>query len=104
MQYRDGQTIFDGFAAEKLFTDHGPIVGVNANASNPHYEPMEGATKPIRAGDFVLIDMWAKLEQPGAVYYDITWTGFVGKSPSDKQREIFEITLDHVRFGHGRRR
>ena len=72
------QFVLDGFAAEKLFTDHGPIVGVNANASNPHYEPMAGATQAIHAGDFVLIDMWAKLDQPGATYYDITWTGFVG--------------------------
>ena len=35
--------------------------------------------------------MWAKKDTPGAVYYDITWTGFVGKKPSQKQREIFEI-------------
>ena len=25
--------------------------------------------------------MWAKLDQPGAVYYDITWTGFCGDAP-----------------------
>ena len=48
-----------------LVTADGPIVGVNANAANPHYEPQEGATKPIRRGDFVLLDMWAKLDQPG---------------------------------------
>ena len=39
----------DGFAKAGLVTDHGPIVAVNANASNPHYEPMEGTTQPIRA-------------------------------------------------------
>src|SRR5579864_4131830 len=55
----------DGFAKAGLVTDHGPIVGVNANASNPHYEPMEGTTQPIRTGDLVLLDMWAKLGQPG---------------------------------------
>jgi Xaa-Pro aminopeptidase len=88
------QFVLDGFAAEKLFTDHGPIVGVNANASNPHYEPMEGATKPIRAGDFVLIDMWAKLDQPGAVYYDITWTGYCGADPSAEMRKVFGIVRD----------
>jgi Xaa-Pro dipeptidase len=86
--------VLDGFAAEKLFTDHGPIVGVNANASNPHYEPMEGATRPIRAGDFVLMDMWAKLGQPGAVYYDITWTGYCGTDPSAEMRKVFSIVRD----------
>jgi Xaa-Pro dipeptidase len=65
----------DGFAKADLFTDHGPIIGANANASNPHYEPTEKMNAPIRPDDFVLMDMWAKLDQPGAVYYDITWTG-----------------------------
>jgi Xaa-Pro aminopeptidase len=86
--------VLDGFAAEKLFTDHGPIVGVNANASNPHYEPMEGATQPIHTGDFVLIDMWAKLDQPGAVYYDITWTGYCGADPPAQMRKVFSIVRD----------
>jgi Xaa-Pro dipeptidase len=83
--------VLDGFAREGLITDHGPIVGVNANAANPHYEPLEGATKPIRAGDFVLIDMWAKLDQPGAVYYDITWTGYCGAEPPAEMRKVFGI-------------
>jgi len=83
-----------GFAKSGLITDHGPIVGVNANASNPHYEPMEGATRPIRAGDFVLIDMWAKLDQPGSVYYDITWTGYCGKDAPAEMRKVFGIVRD----------
>ena len=64
-----------GFADAGLLTDHGPIVGCNANACNPHYEPTASVTAPIKSGDWVLLDMWAKLDQPGAVYYDITWTG-----------------------------
>jgi Xaa-Pro aminopeptidase len=53
--------VLDRFAQEGMITDHGPIVGVNANASNPHYEPTGEVTSPIRPGDFVLLDMWAKL-------------------------------------------
>jgi len=83
------QFVLDGFAKAGLFTDHGPIVGVNANASNPHYEPTAEVTSPIRSGDFVLLDMWAKLDQPGAVYYDITWTGFCGDRPTDAMLEVF---------------
>jgi Xaa-Pro aminopeptidase len=80
-----------GFAKSGLVTDHGPIVGVNANASNPHYEPGEQCTSPIRRGDWVLLDMWAKLDRPGAVYYDITWTAFCGDDPSDRMRQVFAI-------------
>jgi Xaa-Pro dipeptidase len=80
----------DGFAKAGLFTDHGPIVGANANASNPHYEPTEAMNTPIRPGDFVLMDMWAKLDQPGAVYYDITWTGYCGAQPPDRIREVYQ--------------
>lgn len=88
------QFILDGFSAAGLFTDHGPIVGVNANASNPHYEPFEGAASPIRSGDFVLLDMWAKLVQPEAIYYDITWTGYCGDTPPEEMRRVFAIVRD----------
>jgi Xaa-Pro aminopeptidase len=80
-----------GFAKAGLFTDHGPIVGANANASNPHYEPTEEKHDPIRPGDWVLLDMWAKLDQPDAVYYDITWTAFCGDNPSDRMRQVFGV-------------
>jgi len=85
------QFVRDGFARERLFTDHGPIVGVNANAANPHYEPTAEVSSPIRSGDLVLLDMWAKLETPGAVYYDITWTGFCGDRPSDAMLNVFAV-------------
>jgi Xaa-Pro dipeptidase len=83
--------ILDGFQRAGMVTDHGPIVGVNANASNPHYEPSEEASSPIRSGDFVLLDMWAKLDRPEAVYYDITWTGFCGDTPTDEMRNVFGV-------------
>lgn len=81
----------EAFGRENLVTDDPPIVAVNANSGNPHYEPGPGHSAPIREGDFVLLDVWAKKNIPGAVFYDITWTGFVGKSPSDRMREVFEV-------------
>src|SRR5262249_39610950 len=81
----------EAFARESLITDDPPIVAVNANSGNPHYEPSAAHPQPIREGDFVLLDVWGKKNTPGAVYYDITWTGFVGKAPSDKQREVFKV-------------
>ena len=68
-----------------------PIVAVNANSGNPHYSPAAEGAAPIRAGDFVLLDIWAKQSAPGAVYYDITWTGFAGAAPPERLCGIFRI-------------
>ena len=85
------QWFLEAFQRENIITDDPPIVAVNAHSGNPHYEPRADRPAPIHEGDFVLLDVWGKKNTPGAVYYDITWTGFIGKSPSDKQREIFEV-------------
>lgn len=85
------QWFMEAFRRENLVTDDPPIVAVNANSGNPHYEPHAEGSAAIREGDFVLLDVWAKKDKPGAVYYDITWTGFVGKAPSDRMREIFNV-------------
>jgi len=88
------QWLLEAFRRENLVTDDPPVVAVNANSGNPHYEPHAEGSAPIREGDFVLLDIWGKKNTPGAVYYDITWTGYVGNAPSDKQRQIFQIVRD----------
>ena len=88
------QFFMEAFARENMVTDDPPIVAVNANSGNPHYEPSASRPVAIREGDFVLIDVWAKKNTPRAVYYDITWVGVVGKAPTDRQREIFKIVRE----------
>ncbi len=83
--------LLDMFTESGMVTDHGPIVAVNANASDPHYEPSEENHSEIRSGDVVLIDMWAKLDTPGSVYYDITWTGFCGAEPRPEVVRVFDV-------------
>jgi Xaa-Pro dipeptidase len=85
--------IRDEFRQAGLVTDSGPIVGVNAHAGDPHYGPRPETNVAIRPGDLVLLDMWAKLDRPRAVFYDITWTGFCGDAP-DRIRNVFEIVRD----------
>jgi Xaa-Pro dipeptidase len=85
--------VLEQFRAAGLVTGSGPIVGVNANAGDPHYDPTPESTASIHKGDFVLLDMWAKFDSPQAVYYDITWTGFCGEPP-DRIRNVFEIVRD----------
>jgi Xaa-Pro aminopeptidase len=85
------QWIMEAFERENLETDDPPLVAVNAHSGDPHYEVHPERSSKIIEGDFVLLDIWGKKKKPGSVYYDITWTGFVGKAPSDRQREIFDI-------------
>jgi Xaa-Pro dipeptidase len=93
-EYQIQQWFMEAFRRENLITDDPPIVAVNAHSGNPHYEPHAEGSSLIREGDFVLLDVWGKKNNPGAVYYDITWTGFVGKSPSHKMCEIFAVVRD----------
>lgn len=76
------------FARHGLTTYHPPIVGVNAHSGDPHYET---GTAPIHEGDFVLVDLWAKLDRPRAVYSDLTRVGFVGPAVPAKYDQIFQI-------------
>jgi Xaa-Pro aminopeptidase len=89
-EYEIQRWILEAFSRSGVIAEDPPIVAVNANAGNPHYEPRPQGSATIKSGDFVLLDIWGKKNTPGAVYYDITWTGALG-TPSDRQREIFNI-------------
>ena len=88
------QWILEAFGRENLISTDPPVVAANANSGNPHYAPDRASSAPIRQGDFVLLDIWGKKKVSNAVYYDITWTGFVGKAPSDRMREVFQVVRD----------
>lgn len=79
------------FASHGMTTYHPPIIGVGPNSGDPHYETGTGDQTQIREGDFVLVDLWAKLDRPRAVYSDLTRTGFVGTSVPVKFTRIFKI-------------
>lgn len=70
--------IKDQFEQYDMTTADGPICAVNANAGNPHYEPTIETAAPLQKGQLVLLDLWAKLKTPNAVYGDITWMAFAG--------------------------
>ena len=77
-----------------MTTYHPPIVGVGPNSGDPHYAPMPGSDLEIKEGDFVLLDMWAKMDVPKAVYTDLTKTGFVGETVPEKYTDIFNIVAN----------
>lgn len=93
-EYDVQQFIMGEFKRRKLFTDDPPIVGVNENSANPHYAPTVELHKKIKKYDFVLIDLWAKVNKEDAVWADITWVGFIGESVPDKYTKIFNIVAD----------
>jgi Xaa-Pro aminopeptidase len=68
-----------------------PIVGVNDHPADPHFEPTPENCRVIARGDTILIDLWAKLARPGAIFHDITWCGFAGDSPPDEYARIFAV-------------
>jgi Xaa-Pro dipeptidase len=93
-EYAVQQFVMRRFKETRLVTDHPPIVGVNVNAADSHYAPPEGGSAPIRRGDLVLLDLWAKLnDKPEAVYYDITWMAFCGDEVPERMEQAFAVVV-----------
>ncbi len=82
------------FAAQDMIASEPPLVAVNANCSNPHYSPTIQSSSPVRKGDFVLLDVWGKLQRPGSVYFDVTWTGYAGEEVPKRYTEIFDVVRE----------
>src|SRR5262249_8373284 len=59
-EYEIQRWIVEAFRRSDVVAEDPPIVAVNANAGNPHYEPRAQGSATIKAGDFVLLDIWGK--------------------------------------------
>jgi Xaa-Pro dipeptidase len=82
------------FRLHGLVSDSPPIVAAGPNSGNPHYEPPARNSRAIRAGAVLLLDVWAKLNQQRAVYYDITWVGYMGREIPPKVEKVFRTVRD----------
>jgi Xaa-Pro dipeptidase len=97
--------ILEQFDAAGLHTESSPIVGVDAHSADPHFQPSPETSSPIRPGNFLLIDLWAKEKASAdSVYADITWCGVCAPAPSERQQEVWatvaaarDAALDLVR-------
>ncbi len=83
--------VMDYYGGNNMTTYHPPIIAVGPNSGDPHYAPVIGSDKEIQAGDFILLDMWAKMDDPDGVYSDVTKVGFVGDEVPDTYTKIFDI-------------
>jgi Xaa-Pro dipeptidase len=88
------QWILKEFDAADLMSEEGPDVAVGPNASDPHYGPTEGTAAPIREGQLLLLDVWAKKKTPTSVYYDVTWTGFLGAKVPEEHAKVFSVVRE----------
>jgi Xaa-Pro dipeptidase len=93
-EYDLQQWILGQFRASGITSDSPPIVAVGAHTGDPHYEPQERGSAPVRKGDLLLLDVWGKTLMPNSVYYDITWTGYLGARVPEKYAKIFSIVRD----------
>lgn len=93
-EYELRQWILRQFQESGLVTAEPPIAAIQPNNGNPHYEPSAGNSRRICAGDLLLLDVWAKCARPGSVYYDVTWTGYLGARVPDAYARIFAIVRE----------
>ncbi len=90
-EYDLQQWMVEQFRANGVASDSPPIVAVGPHSGDPHYEPREQGSSPIRRGDLLLLDVWAKTLAPHSVFYDITWAGYLGAKIPDKVLKVFSI-------------
>ena len=88
-EYDIQQLMAGWFRDEGLISDSDPNVSAEENAGNPHYLPTSSACRAIRSDELVLLDLWGKLDRPGAVFADITWMGYTGGRVPDRYTQAF---------------
>ncbi|RME61697.1 MAG: aminopeptidase P family protein [Caldilineae bacterium] len=91
-EYDVQQFILARFAERDMDPDHPPIVAVNGNAAVPHYAPTAERHSPIRPGDVLLIDLWARERtSPDDCFADITWVAYCGAEVPQPVADIFRV-------------
>jgi Xaa-Pro dipeptidase len=93
-EYDIQQLMAGWFREEGLVSDSDPNVSAAENAGNPHYLPTAAAHRPIGHDELVLLDLWGKLDRPGAVFADITWVGYTGGRVPDPFARAFAAVRD----------
>ena len=93
-EYDLQQLMWQWFGEEGLISDSAPNVSAQENAANPHYLPSADDSRPLGRNELLLLDLWGKLDQPGAVFADITWVGYTGATVPDDMARAFAAVRD----------
>jgi Xaa-Pro aminopeptidase len=92
-EFEVAEFIRDRFTKRNLKTPDGPVVAINAHAADPHFEPTESNSLSMQKGDWLLIDLWGRIEDEPSVCADITWTAYIGDKVPSKHREVFNTVI-----------
>jgi len=95
-EYKVNRFILSEFKKQGLITQKeypAQIVGFDQNTSVVHYHPKVKGSQIIKKNSLVLIDMWARLNEKGAPFADITWMGYTGKNVPKEIRKIFKLVI-----------
>tara|TARA_Y100000590_G_scaffold264159_1_gene296763 strand:+ start:8444 stop:9577 length:1134 start_codon:yes stop_codon:yes gene_type:complete len=82
------------FIDNKMFYDEGPVVAINEHSSDPHFDPEISDGREFKIGDWVLIDLWAKLDTMSSIFSDITWVGYIGSKVPSTNQKVFDIVIN----------
>lgn len=86
--------LMERMAAEGLISADPPTVAVNAHSGDPHFTTSPATDVPIRAGDFLLLDVWGKRNAPDAVYADYTQVAWLGPAPPERYVKAFAVVRE----------
>jgi Xaa-Pro aminopeptidase len=89
-EYLLQQQMVGWFAEEGLVSDSAPVVAVGPHAGDPHYLPTAASATRIGANELLLLDLWGKRAETGAVFADITWVGYTGPQVPAPMAAAFE--------------
>lgn len=93
-EYDIQQLMAGWFAEEGLVSDSAPNVSAGENSGNPHYLPTIDSARRIEPEQLVLIDLWGKLDVAGAVFADITWVGYTGRTVPERYGKAFAAVAE----------
>jgi Xaa-Pro aminopeptidase len=93
-EYDLQQQMAGWFGDEGLVSDSAPVVAVGGNAGNPHYLPTADRSQAIVKDEVLLLDLWGKRRDPGAVFADITWVAVTSSRATDDVAQAFRAVAD----------
>ena len=93
-EYELQQQMTAWFREERLVSDSPPVVAVGPNAGNPHYLPTADHFRAIGPDEVLLLDLWGKHDDEGAVFADITWVGFTAARVPEEPARAFQAIVE----------
>ena len=93
-EYELQQHMMRWFDEEGLVTDSPPVVAVGGNAGNPHYLPTADQCRAVVRDEVLLLDLWGKKQDKGAVFADITWVAVTAARAPEEVSRAFRAVAD----------